>query len=292
MAGGVVRARGGPGALTSAMAAAAQEAGAELRTSAAVERILVRDERVAGVLVDGQEIPAAVVVSAVDPKTTFLRLVDPLDLDPDFLQKMRNYRTAGTLAKVNLALSGLPRVAGADGPLALSGRVHVGPTLDYMERAFDACKYGQLSDEPWLDVTIPSVLDPDLAPPGGHVLSAYVHYAPIALRASAWRTQAGTLVERVLDTLDRVAPGVRSQVIAAQAITPEQLEREYGFAGGHIFHGELSLDQLFSMRPLLGYARYDSPIAGLHLCGAGTHPGGFMTGASGRHAAGLIPPPR
>jgi phytoene dehydrogenase-like protein len=285
LAGGVVRARGGPGALTQAMATAARNAGAEIRTGAGVERIVVRDAAVTGVICNGEEIPAGRVLAAIDPKTTFLRLVDPLDLEPDFLQKVRNYRSAGTLAKVNLALSGLPRFTGAPGIDALSGRIHIGPSLDYMERAFDHAKYGECSTEPWLDVTLPSILDPSLAPVGAHVMSVYVHYAPFRLRNAEWHAQSDGLVRVVLQTLERFAPGISALVVAAQAITPEQLEREYGLHGGHVFHGELALDQLFAMRPLLGFARYDSPIQGLHLCGGGTHPGGFMTAASGRHAA-------
>ena len=277
------RVRGGPGALTQAMAAAARAAGAEIRTGTPVERILVRDERVAGVVAAGRELPATCVLSAIDPKTTFLRLVDPVDLTPDFMSKMQNYRAAGTIAKINLALAALP----AFGVPAehLSGRIHIGPTLDYLERAFDHAKYGELSEEPWLDITIPSILDPDLAPAGAHVMSIYLHYAPHRLREGNWATLKPVLIDRALTVLERYTPGIRGLVVAAQIITPAELEGEYGFWGGHPFHGELALDQLFTMRPLLGYGRYDSPIRGLHLCSGGTHPGGFMTGASGRLAA-------
>jgi phytoene dehydrogenase-like protein len=227
-------------------------------------------------------------LSAVDPKTTFLRLVDPIDLAPDFISKIRNYRARGTVAKINLALSALPRFAGADGAEALSGRVHIGPTLDYVERAFDHAKYGEVSAAPWLEITIPSIVDPDLAPAGAHVMSIYAHYAPYALRGASWDAEGPRLLERALAAVEEHAPGIRGLMVASQTITPDQLERDYAFHGGHIFHGELALDQLFTMRPLLGYGRYDSPIRGLYLCGAGTHPGGFMTGASGRHAAGLL----
>ena len=288
------RVRGGPGALTMAMAAAARAAGAEIRTGMPVERIVVRHERVAGVLAGGEELTAATVVSAVDPKTTFLRLMDPVDLTPDFITKIRNYRSSGTLAKINLALVALPNF---EGPVeaghcvpseVLSGRIHIGPGLDYLERAFDHVKYGEMSSEPWLDITIPSILDPDLAPAGAHVMSIYVHYAPYRLRDGAWAAMKGTLLDRVLKTLERYAPGISALVVAAQTITPAEMETDFGLWGGHPFHGELALDQLFTMRPLLGYGRYDSPIGGLHLCGAGTHPGGFMTGASGRLASAEI----
>jgi phytoene dehydrogenase-like protein len=285
LAGGALRVRGGPGALTRAMSEAARAAGAEIRTSTAVERILTRDERVTGVVSGGAEIPASLVVSAVDPRTTFLRLMDPMDLSPEFVTQIRNYRSSGALAKVNLALSALPAFRGAPDPRALSGRIHIGPALDYLERAFDHAKYGELSSEPWLDVSIPSIVDPALAPAGAHVMSIYVHYAPFTLRGGTWDTATDTLLQAVLGTLSRFAPGISDLVVAAQVLSPAQLERDFGFHGGHVFHGELALDQLFTMRPLLGYGRYDSPIQGLHLCSAGTHPGGFMSGASGRLAA-------
>lgn len=288
LAGGTWRARGGPGALTAAMAAAATKAGAEIRTGTTVERILVRDERVAGVIVDGEEIVASTVVSAIDPKTTFLDLVDPADLMPDFAMKMRNYRAAGTVAKVNVALSALPRFTGAVSPADLSGRIHIGPRLDTLERAFDHAKYGEISMTPWLDVQIPSILDPSLAPADAHVMSIYVHYAPFTLRGTTWRDQAPVLLDRVIDTLDQYAPGLRSLIVATEIITPERLQQAHGLWGGHIFHGELAPDQLFAMRPLLGHGRYATPVAGLYLCGAGTHPGGFLSGASGKLAASRL----
>jgi phytoene dehydrogenase-like protein len=283
------RVRGGPGALTAAMAAAARQAGADIRTSSHVEQIAVRDGRVAGVVVGGREVPATAVLSGADPKTTFLQLVDPVNLTPDFMAKIRSYRTCGTLAKVNLALAQLPSFAGASAtPDALSGRVHVGPEIDYLERAFDHAKYGRFSSEPWLDITIPSLLEPGLAPAGAHVMSIYVHYAPFSLRDGTWGDAGSSLLETTLTTLERFAPGVRKLVIAAQLVTPADLEHEHGFGGGHIFHGELALDQLFMMRPLLGQAPYASPIQGLYLCGAGTHPGGFLTGENGRLAARAV----
>ncbi|MBI4266509.1 MAG: NAD(P)/FAD-dependent oxidoreductase [Acidobacteria bacterium] len=279
------RVRGGPGALTQAMAAAARAVGAEIRTGVRVDRILVTDDRVAGVVAGGGEMRAGTVVSAVDPKTTFLRLVDPIDLSPDFLAKARNYRAAGTLAKVNLALAGLPPLVPRDGPQLLAGRIHLGPDIDYLERAFDHAKYGELSEDPWLEVTIPSLLDDTLAPRGAHVMSIYAHCAPYRLRRGEWAASRDTLLASVLAVLERFAPGVKGLILAAQVITPIDLEAEYGFAGGHPFHGELALDQLFAMRPLLGYGRYAGPIRGLYLCSAGTHPGGFMSGISGKLAA-------
>ena len=280
-----LRVRGGPGACTRAMAAAARAAGAEIRTGSRIERILIRDGRVTGVVTAGQEIAAARVLSAIDPKTTFLRLVDAADLAPEFLQKMRNYRAAGTVAKVNLALSGLPAFAGVSDSHVLTGRIHLGERLDDLERAYDHVKYGEMSESPWLDVSIPSALDPSLAPAGAHVASVYVHNAPFRLASATWGDAADTLRTRVLSMLERYAPGITRLVVEAQVITPEALERTYGTWGGHIFHGELAPDQLFAMRPFLGAGRYATPIEGLYLCGGGTHPGGFMTAASGRLGA-------
>jgi phytoene dehydrogenase-like protein len=279
-----LRVRGGPGLLSQAMAAAATAAGAEIRTGAHVERIVVRDDRVAAVVVSGQEIPATTVLSCVDPKTTFLELFDPMDLTPEFLLKMRNYRARGTVAKVNVALSALPSFRGVSDTSMLTGHIHIGPDLDYLERAFDHTKYGEVSAAPWLEVSIPSILDSGLAPAGGHVMSVYAHYAPYSLRAG-WSSMRQVLLTRVLQTLEQYAPGLRTTIVAAEIITPEDLHRDHGFWGGHIFHGELSADQLYAMRPLLGFGRYESPVGGVFLCGAGTHPGGFMSGINGRLAA-------
>jgi phytoene dehydrogenase-like protein len=283
-----LRVRGGPGALTAAMAAAAREAGAEIRTDAAVERILVADDRVTGVVVNGHEITCATVFSGLDPKTTFLSLVDPAALAPEFATKIRNYRASGTVAKINLALGSLPAFRGVPDPIVLAGRVHIGPELDYLERAFDCIKYGEVSTNPWLDITIPSIADPDLAPRGAHVASIYTHYAPFAPRGTSQDVAKDMLLANTLDTLELYAPGIRAQVVAADVLTPGELQTQLGLSGGHMFHGELALDQLFTMRPLLGHARYATPIRGLFMCGAGTHPGGFMTGTSGRLAAGAM----
>ena len=276
---------GGPGRLTQTMAAAATAAGAEIRTGAAVERIVVRDERVAGLVVSGREIATTTIVSCVDPKTTFLDLFDPVDLTPDLLSKMRHYRSQGTIAKINLALASLPPFRGVTDPSMLTGHIHIGPDLHYLERAFDHAKYGEVSASPWLDVTVPSVLDGELTPTGGHVMSVYAHYAPYSLRGADWPSMRQTVLTRVLATLEHHAPGLGSTIVSAQIITPAEMQSDYGFSGGHIFHGELAPDQLYAMRPLLGAGRYESPVRGVFLCGAGTHPGGFMSGISGRLAA-------
>jgi len=282
--------QGGLGALASALAAAAREAGAEIRTGVEVARIVVRDASVQGVaLTSGEEIPASAVVSGADPRRTFLQLVDAGDLDPDFLEKARHYRSVGVVARVHLALSGLPRFSAlesrTDAPDALSGRIHIGPEIDSIERAFDAAKYGGFSPEPYCDVTIPTLLDKDLAPSGGHVLSAHVQYAPYRLREGSWKDRREALGDAVVKTLSAHAPGLEKLIVGRKILTPVDLEETYGLTGGHIFHGEHSLDQLFTMRPILGWARYRTPIEGLFLCGAGTHPGGGVTGVPGWNAS-------
>ncbi len=297
--------RGGMGALTSAMAAAAKAAGAEIRTGAEVAHITVKDGAATGVvLAGGEEIAAKHVVSGPDPRRTFLKLLDPAHLAPDFLVKMQHYRSPGVVAKVNLALDALPRfralggeVAGSarveagDSPAlavanaALTGRIHIGPEIDYLERAFDDSKYGSFSRAPYLDVMIPSLTDPSLAPAGKHVMSVHVQFAPYGLKDASWPDQRNALGNTVVKTLAEYAPDLPSLILARQVITPLDLEETYGFTGGHIFHGELALDQLFTMRPLIGWARYRTPIRGLYLCGSGTHPGNGLTGLSGSNAA-------
>jgi phytoene dehydrogenase-like protein len=189
------------------------------------------------------------------------------------------------VAKVNLALSALPPFRGVTDVSMLTGHIHIGPDLDYIERAFDHTKYGEMSAAPWLDIAVPSVLDAGLAPAGGHVMSVYVHYAPYLLRGTDWSSMRQVLLTRVIKTLEDHAPGLSSTIVSASIITPAEMHSDYGFSGGHFFHGELAADQLYAMRPLLGMGRYESPIGGVFLCGAGTHPGGFMSGINGRLAA-------
>jgi phytoene dehydrogenase-like protein len=277
---------GGLAALAEGMAAAARGAGAEIRTSARVARVLVRDGRAAGVVLDtGEEIQARAVVSNADPRRTFLDLVDPVELDPGFLTKARNYRARGTVAKVHLALNTLPAFAGVANPADLHGRIQIGPGIDYLERAFDASKYGEIPRQPYIDITIPTLGDGSLAPAGRHVLSAHVQFVPYQLRGTSWDAGRDALASIVLETLELYAPGLRRSVEHVQVLSPADLEQRYGLSGGHIHHGEPSLDQLFTMRPILGWAKYDSPIENLFLCGSGTHPGGGITGASGQNAA-------
>src|ERR1019366_9314204 len=278
---------GGIGALTAAMAAAATEAGAEIRTSCEVTSIKVKDGSATGVvLANGDEIDARTVVSNADPTRTLLGLVDPQYLNPSFLQKLQHYRMYGTVAKLNLALGGLPKFKGTDGNAAvLYGRIQVSPDIGYLERAFDAAKYGEFSQHPYLEATIPTLWDESLAPAGKHVMSIYMQYAPFHLRNADWDSQRDALGDVVVKTFAEYAPDLPGLVEAAEVITPKDLEQTYGLTGGHIFHGELALDQLFTMRPLLNWAQYRTPIKNLYLCGSGTHPGTGLTGASGANAA-------
>jgi phytoene dehydrogenase-like protein len=271
------------------MAAAAQAAGAEIRTGVTAERILAAAGRVQGVVADGREIAATHVLSTADPKTTFLTLLEG-PLPEDARQRLRNFRSTGTLAKVNLALSGLPSFMGLSSSNSgndarpLSGRIHIGERLDDLERAFDPVKYGDLPEAPWLDVSLPSVLDQSLAPPGAHVGSIYVHSVTGAADPGA-NTLRAVVLERTLTVLERYAPGVRSLVVAAEVVTPADLESSPGMWGGHIFHGELAPDQLFGSRPPISGSPYRTPVDGLYLAGGGTHPGGFSSGISGELAA-------
>jgi phytoene dehydrogenase-like protein len=278
---------GGIGSLTAGMAAAVAEAGGEIRTSCDVVGIKVKDGIAKGVvLANGDEIEARAVVSNADPRRTLLGLVEPQHLEPGFLQKLQHYRMNGTVAKVNLALSGLPKFNGVDGDTSLLlGRIQISPEVDYLEHAFDASKYGEFSEHPYLEATIPSLWDSSLAPAGKHVMSIYMQYAPYKLRDADWDSQREALGDTVIRTLTEYAPDLPGLVEAGEVITPKDLEQTYGLTGGHIFHGELALDQLFTMRPLLDWAQYRTPIQNLYLCGSGTHPGIGLTGGSGVNAA-------
>jgi phytoene dehydrogenase-like protein len=283
--------RGGMGALSDALGSAAQASGVRVRTGAEVARIRVAADAVRGVtLADGEEIDASTVVSGADPARTFLRLVDPTDLDPEFLAQMQAYRTEGSSARVHFALSDLPRFRSLDGSPGdqrthLSGRIHIGPEIDELERAFDAAKYGDFSPRPYCEAVIPTLADPTLAPPGAHVLSVHVQYAPFRVNGGGWGASREALGDAVLRLLAEYAPDLPAKVVGRMVLTPADLEDRYALTGGHLFHGEHSLDQLFTMRPVLGWARYRTPIRGLYLCGSGTHPGGGVTGAPGANAS-------
>jgi phytoene dehydrogenase-like protein len=290
-AGETVYARGGPSALAEALASAAREAGAEIRTGARVTNVAADDGRVAGVVLGGgEEIAAPVVVSGIDPRQLLTGLVDPVTLGPERRWRAANIRTPGSVAKVNLVLDGLPEfpAAGGDARL-LRGRIQVGTSgIDEMERSFDPSKYGRLPETPVLEATIPSLVDPSLvaeAPDGTHVMSVVAQWMPSGLDMRAWtklRDEVGDLVVRTLET---VAPAIGSRVTARQVLTPADLEAGYGLTGGHPLHAEPALDSFFLWRPLLGWARYRMPVDGLYLAGSGAHPGGGVTGAPGRNAA-------
>ena len=312
---------GKPGALADALGAAARQAGVEIRTGADVARIEVADGAVTGVtLASGDAFAARAVVSSADPKRTLLGLLDPIHLAPEIVRRIQNIRTHGTLAHMTFVVSSLPRFAGiealhgAERAHALSGRIRLARDVDGIERAFDAAKYGGFADEPWIELTIQSIADSASTPQGQHVISAYVQYAPYHLKGRAealphksghltgrpealphksgaglqpceWDAQRDRLAATATRTIEQYAPGFEASIVSRTVMTPLDLERTYGMTGGHIFHGELSLDQWFVTRPLLGWARYRTPIDRLYLCGAGTHPGTGLDGRSGANAA-------
>jgi len=275
---------GGLGAVSDALAKAASAAGATIRTGAAVGRIEVEEDHVRGVtLQSGEAIGADVVISSCDPKTTFLGLLGSHHLDTGFVRRVSHLRTRGLAAKLHLALDALPAFTGAAAG-ALAGRLLIAPSLEYIERAYNHAKYGEFSSEPILEITIPSVNDASLAPPGKHVLSAIVQYAPYNL-ASGWQQQRQRFTDLAIDTIERYAPGLRRLVSYAQVLTPVDIETQFRITGGHWHHADLAFDQFFMVRPLPGAAQYQTPVAGLFLCGAGCHPGGGVMGTAGRNAA-------
>ena len=283
--------RGGMGGISQALASAARARGAEIRVSSPVTRILTQGGRVEGVaLEDGTEIRAPRVVSNADAHVTFLKLVDPQELPSDFVERVRAIDYSSASLKINVALSELPDFSAVRGSgLAphenLRGTIHIAPTLDYMEEAFDDAKYGRPSANPILECTIPSVVDPTVAPPGRHVMSFFVQYAPYALRDAGWDEVKDRFADRCFDVLNHYAPNFKRAVIDRQVLSPLDLERCFGLTGGNIFQGAMTLPQLFFLRPVAGYADYRSPIRGLYLCGAATHPGGGVMGACGYNAA-------
>jgi phytoene dehydrogenase-like protein len=285
-----VTARGGPGAVSRALATIAQDAGAAIRPDARVARVLTRDGRTTGVVLDsGEEITARAVVGAIDPKSLMLDLVAPGDLPPTYRLRISNLRARGVTAKINLALTASPVFEALEHDVVpLRGRLLLAPDVDYLERAFDHTKYGEMSAEPWLEVSMPTVLDPALAPTGRHVLSVCAHFAPRHLRGTTWNQARDVLAKSVMGVLERHAPGLGALVLGSEVLTPEDLEKQWGLSGGHIFHGESTLDQSWIARPLVGYADYRTPVAGLYLASAGAHPGGGLTGLPGFIAAGRV----
>jgi phytoene dehydrogenase-like protein len=280
-------ARGGTGAISNAIADAAREAGVDIRTRAGVARIEVKGGQATGVVLEnGDEVLADVVLSSVDPNQTFLRFIDDRELPGDFVDDVRRYKFRGSSAKVNLALDALPDFTclPGDGP-HLRGAMSISPSVDYMERAYDQAKYGEFSRRPYIDMVIPSLTDPSVAPPGKHVLSCFVQYAPYKLASGTWDEQREAFGETVIDTLAGYAPNIREIILHRQVVTPLDLEREWGLTEGNIFQGELTPEQLFFARPVPGWAQYATPIRNLWMCGSATHPGGGIMGAPGRNAA-------
>ena len=284
---------GGMGKLSAALAATAEGYGAEIRPGTAVERITLDDDRATGVLLaSGTELKARIVVSNADPHRTLFDLVGPTSLEPRFMRPVRNIIYRGVTAKVNLALSDLPSFVGETEKNILSGRIVIAPSVEYLERAYDAAKYGNFSPNPLLDITIPTLLDPSLAPESRHIMSITMQYAPYRVRdaggkvqGAGWENQREKLGDVVVQTLSQYAPDIKSLILDRQVLTPLDYELEYGLTEGSIYHGQMSLDQLLIMRPVSGWSRYDTPIDNLFLCGAGTHPGGGITGAPGYNAA-------
>jgi phytoene dehydrogenase-like protein len=287
-------AKGGNGAVSGAIAAAAQAAGAEIRTSAPVTQVLVKGSRAVGVVLEGgEEIRAGLVVSGADPRSTFLGLVGEKHLPDEFVESIRRFRFRGASAKVNLALGELPQLAclpadRINGRAALRGAISISPSVEYLERAYDDAKYGEISRRPYMDIVIPSMIDPGMAPPGKHVMSIFVQYAPYHLNGGWTDARREALGDTVVDTLAQYMPNLKRAILHRQVVTPADIERIVGLAEGNIFQGELSLQQMFFLRPAPAWARYRTPLSGLYQCGAGTHPGGGVMGASGRNAARAI----
>ena len=280
-------ARGGTGAISNAIADAAREAGVEIRTQAGIVKILTKNGKATGVVLqNGDEVFADVVSSSVDPNLTFLKLLDSKELPPEFVEEVRRYKFRGSSGKVNLALDALPDFKCMPGPGAhLRGAISISPSVEYMERAYDDAKYGNYSKRPYIDMVIPSLTDPSVAPAGKHVMSCFVQYAPYKLKEGTWDEKKEAFGDAVIDTIVEYAPNIKSIIRGRQVVTPLDLEREFGLTEGNIFQGELSLEQLFFLRPVPGWAQYRTPVKNLYMCGSATHPGGGIMGAPGRLAA-------
>src|SRR5689334_10337446 len=281
--------RGGTGAISNAIAEAAREAGAEIRTEAPIAKIILKNGQAKGVvLANGDEIYADVISSSVDPRLTFMKMVGAEHLPEDFVEDIQRYKFRGSSGKVNLALDALPNFKSMPGAGPhLRGAVSISPSVDYMERAYDDAKYGRYSRRPYIDMVIPTLTDPSVAPPGKHVMSCFVQYAPYNLKGN-WDDEREAFGDTVIDTIAEHAPNIKDIILHRQVLTPLDLEREFGLSEGNIFQGELTLEQLFFLRPAPGWAQYRSPIRNLYMCGSATHPGGGIMGASGRNAAMAI----
>ncbi len=285
-------ARGGTGQISNAIADSARHFGAEIRLEAPVSEVKVHRGKSTGVVLEGgEEIDAKVVISALDPHRTFFKLVGPQHLDPDFTAKMKRYRMRGSSGKVNLALDGVPEFVSRPGVGPhLEGDIAIAPSVNYLERAYDEAKYGNFSSKPYMNIVIPSLVDPSVAPPGKHVMSIFVQYAPYHLKegASAWPEKREAFGNAVIDTLAEYVPKIRDQILHQQVLSPWDIEQEMGLTEGNIFHGELGLEQLFFLRPVPDWAKYRTPIRNFWMCASGTHPGGGIMGAPGANAAGEL----
>jgi phytoene dehydrogenase-like protein len=283
--------RGGMGKLAEALASAGRERGAEICTDVGVSNILLEEDRAVGVLLEnGEHVKARAVISNASPRHTFFDLVGAHHLEVRFVRDLKNIRYRGSTARITLALSGLPPFRGLEygsgvGREALTGHIVISPDLDYLERAYDDAKYGRVSASPFLDATLPTIYDPSIAPAGMHLLQANVQFAPYRLVEGDWEEERKVLAERTLATLERYTPGVRELVAGCHVQTPLDLERCFGLPDGDIYHGQMGLDQMLVMRPVPGAARYQTPVERLYLCGAGSHPGGGISGAPGYNAA-------
>jgi phytoene dehydrogenase-like protein len=273
--------------VSNAIAAAARAAGAEIRTEAPVSKILVENGTATGVVLENGDYHLAnVVLSSVDPRLTFTKMVGHEQLPADFVEDISHYKYRGSSGKVNLALDALPDFTAMPGAGAhLRGAISISPSIDYMERAYDEAKYGDFSSRPYMDIVIPSLTDPSVAPPGKHVMSCFVQYAPYHLKDGNWDDKREAFGDAVIDVIAEHAPNIRNIIKHRQVLTPLDIERDFGLSEGNIFQGELSLEQLFFLRPAPGWAGYKTPIRKLYMCGSATHPGGGIMGAPGKNAA-------
>ncbi|MGE5072822.1 MAG: phytoene desaturase family protein [Anaerolineae bacterium] len=282
-------AKGGSGGVSGAIANAARALGAELRVNAGVKQVIVKDGRAAGVaLENGDELYSKAVLSAADPKRTFLGFVEPKHFPDEFVGSIQNFRVRGSSGKVNIALRELPRFTawpGSEPPLPYRGAISISPSVDYIERAYDDAKYGEISKQPYLDIIFPSMIDPDMAPPGQHVMSCFVQYAPYDVEGGWDDAKRDALGEAVISTIERYAPNIRQAIVGMQVITPKDIERIAGITGGNIFHGELLLHQIFFLRPTPQWADFRTPLRGYYFGASGAHPGGGVMGAAGMLAA-------
>ena len=278
---------GGMGSIAEALARSARSHGAEIRTGVGVQEILVERGRTTGVILDtGEKISAEIVASGVDPHNTFTRLMDPRTMPEEFRQGLDKFKYRGSSGKVNLAVDRLPSFRCLPGRgKHLHGDISIAPSVDYLEQAYDDAKHGDFSRKPFINVVFPSVIDPSMAPPGKHVVSCFVQYAPYHLKEGNWDDKREPFGDAVVNVLEDYMPGLKASILHRQVVTPLDLEREFGLTEGNIFHGELSLEQMFFLRPLPAWARYRTPVQGLYLCGSGVHPGGGVMGSSGQLGA-------